>query len=53
MQYKRDRLHFDGVSNQTDMLEDFIGRFREMLPSETQDRVPFHILHQFSLSDKN
>ncbi|VBB30084.1 unnamed protein product [Acanthocheilonema viteae] len=44
MQYKRDRFHFDSVTSQKDMLEDFTGRFREMLPSETQDRIAMFIL---------
>uniref|UniRef100_A0A8R1TNY5 Palmitoyltransferase n=1 Tax=Onchocerca volvulus TaxID=6282 RepID=A0A8R1TNY5_ONCVO len=44
MQYKRDRLHFDDVTNQMDMLKDFSGRLKEMLPSDTQDRIAMFIL---------
>lgn len=41
MQYGRDQFHFDGVKNKMDVLEVFIGRFKKILPSETQDRVFF------------
>ncbi|VDO34033.1 unnamed protein product [Brugia timori] len=38
------RLHCDGVIKHMDMLEDFTGRLREILPSETQDRIAMFIL---------
>ncbi|KAK6113049.1 DHHC palmitoyltransferase family protein [Brugia pahangi] len=44
MQYKQNRLHCDGVINHMDMFEDFTGRLREILPSETQDRIAMFIL---------
>ncbi|MCP9265259.1 Palmitoyltransferase [Dirofilaria immitis] len=44
MQYKQDPPHLNGVANQMDMPDDFTGRFREMLPSETQDRIAMFIL---------
>ncbi|VDO33952.1 unnamed protein product [Onchocerca flexuosa] len=40
---QRDRLLFDDVTSQMDKLEDFTGRVKKMLPSETQDRIAMFI----------